>query len=88
MSKNQKAIYLEWDDSISVGDVVWVNRKHVEDKKNLTCKSVGFLLKEDKRTITLGCSIAPDAGAIMGNITIPKCAIRKRRVVNWKGDDG
>ena len=84
MSKKEKAIYLEWDDSISVGRSAWVDRRYVEKKHKMMCKSIGFLLKEDKNSITLGNSISADEEDIAGNIQIPKCAIRKRRVVNWK----
>ena len=79
---SRRLLYLEWVDSSSAhAGNVWLNDddSHV---KNLRCKSIGFIIKEDKASITIA---GHDAGTtVSGQMTIPKCAITKRRRVMVK----
>ena len=76
-----KALYLEWEDSCSLGGRVW----HDQDAHVSTsiCMTTGFVIKEGKQSITIASHITPQ-GDMAGDITIPKRAITKRRVVSWK----
>ena len=76
-----KALYLEWVDSCSLPGRVW----HDQDEPACTaiCKTAGFVIAEDKYKITIASHITPD-GAMGGDITIPKRAITKRRIIHWK----
>lgn len=78
-----KAIYLEWEDSSSYASTVWKEREDCTNKPTVRCKSVGFVIGETKDSITLAGSL--DGGRfVSGDMTIPKSAIRKRRVIRWK----
>ena len=77
-----KALYVEWMDSNSLGGpTVW----HPKDSKpgDLMCQTVGFVMHEDKKTITLAAHLS-DTDSMSGDITIPQRAITKRRIVRWK----
>lgn len=76
-----KALYVEWEDSCSLSGRVW----HDQDDRLGTsrCMTAGFVIKEDKGTITIASHITPQ-GHMAGDITIPKRAITKRRVLSWK----
>lgn len=76
-----KALYLEWEDSCSLGGRVWHDQK--ADVGTSLCKTAGFVIKEDNKSITIASHITPE-GDMAGDITIPKRAITKRRVVSWK----
>ncbi len=69
-----KIVYLEWIDSVSSGG--WQSQDGVPD---MTVKSVGLLVAEDKKTITISTSIYGKVSE--SPLTIPKCALIKRRVV-------
>ena len=77
-----KLLYLEWDDSASNINGVW---KHLSALNNQSaqCRSVGFLLFEDHRCVTIACSVS-DTDDVTGNMTIPKSAITKRRLLSHK----
>ena len=78
-----KAIYIEWEDSSSFAGGVWSIREDCVKSKPCSCKTIGFVISETKDAITLAGSL--DGGKhVSGDMTIPKSAIRKRRVVSWK----
>ena len=78
-----KAIYVEWDDSSSMASTVWKDKKQVAASKPCRCTTIGFVIAEDKDSLTLAGSL--DGGDfISGDMNIPKCAIRKRRKLEWK----
>lgn len=70
-----KLIYLEWLDSISNGG--W---RHETKPESLVMRSCGILVNETKQYITISTSRA-DVGCYESPLTIPKCAITKRRNV-------
>ena len=77
-----KKLYLEWDDSSSLGGRgVW--RRQDEKPVSLMCKTAGFVISEDAKSITIAGHITPE-GDMAGEITIPKCAITKRRILSHK----
>lgn len=83
MSKH-RALYLEWEDASSF-DNSW--RSEDEMKRGsgpCVIRTVGFVAKEDDRCITMVGSIDSKTGAMTGDMTIPKSAIRKRRRVSMK----
>lgn len=76
-----KALYLEWEDSSSLSGPVWRDQEaNVGVSK---CMTAGFVIREDGGTITIASHITPQ-GDMAGDITIPKKAITKRRVIRWK----
>ena len=83
-----KTVYLEWIDSYRTGSTVWVDKRDAEEGHDPTCCSVGFVVCEDKESITLAGHMdhkgTKKSGHVSGNMTIPKCAVRKRRIVRWK----
>lgn len=81
MSKQRRAVYVEWVDSMSKGGKVW---HHEDDFKlgELACRSLGFIVKEGKTSLVIAGH--ESAGSVAGDIEIPKCAITKRRTVRLK----
>ena len=79
---SRRLLYLEWVDSYRMSSgTVWSNQDQAH-AKDLRCTSVGFVLKEDQASITL---VAHESGdQVSGQLTIPKCAITKRRRVMVK----
>lgn len=77
-----KALYLEWEDSASAAGDAW---KSIETRhaRVVQCRTVGFVIKENSRSITLAGHLT-DCEDMSGDLTIPKTAITKRRVVSWK----
>lgn len=80
-----KAVYIEWVDSCSSTGNTWVLKSGVlrEGRIDL-CKTAGFILSEDADQITIVGSESEHTDSVAGDITIPKCAIRKRRIMRWK----
>lgn len=80
-----KALYIEWIDSSSYTGNMWVPRDVVAgNNKPHKCKTIGFVLVEDEENVTLVGSFDSNNNGVSGDITIPKCAITKRRIVTWK----
>lgn len=65
-----------WEDSQSpaTGDWLWLNEI---DADNLTVKSVGWIVLEDRKSITLAAHVATN-GQMTGIMSIPRSAIRGR----------
>lgn len=76
MSKPTKLLYIEWNDSHSTAEGTWHVRKEISNCP-AKVRSVGYVLKESKRAITLVSSVSP--GEFAGDITIPKLAILKQK---------
>lgn len=82
MSKQRKAVYVEWVDSMAKGGKVWHHENEFEPE-DLTCRSLGFIVREDSKSIVIA-GHASCADSLAGDINIPKCAITKRRAVKLK----
>jgi len=78
-----KALYIEWLDSCSLRNA-WNEFDEFKGTKPTLCKTIGFLVDENTDAITLAGSCCAEEGLVSGDMTIPKCAIKKRRVVTWK----
>jgi len=80
-----KTVYLEWVDSTSWCGNAWKSKDTLLKESEVDrCKTIGFVLKEDAESITVVNSFNSDCELASGDVTIPKCAIRKRRIVRWK----
>jgi len=78
--KKPKMVYLEWVDSAS-SRAGWISPDRLDYTK-LMCATAGFVLREDKESITVVGSYGIDEyGNVHSDITIPKIAIKKRRVL-------
>lgn len=75
MKHKFKKIEVHWVDSHGSGG--W---RYIPDIKTpqLDCYSMGFLIKEDKDSITMSASYSANDSSF-DMLTIPKCAIVKRR---------
>ena len=70
---------VDWIDS--AGDnACWINKKHIRSMPPCKCRTVGFILEETKKHITLLQNIS-DSDEIMGRITIPQVAIKKKKIL-------
>jgi len=74
-----KCAYLEWVDSTNTFG--WSKAKKAGILK---VKSVGIIVKENKKSITLAVSHIPKGSALPwdGIMTIPKCSITKLKKFN------
>jgi len=83
-----KTVYLEWVDAYRTGGPAWIDKRDVEKGSDPLCCSVGFIVCEDKESISIAGGLdgrdLRNSGYVSGNLTIPKSAIRKRRIVRWK----
>lgn len=81
-----KAVYLEWQDSSSErSEGVWKDREAVATAgEPCHCETIGFILAEDKKSITVAGHLTIAGRSVSGDMNIPKSAIVKRRVVRWK----
>ena len=77
-----KAVYVEWEDASSAFGDAWTPREDVIKRGVCKCKTIGFIIHEDKNSITVVASL--HRSDVAGDMNIPKSAIRKRRVVSWK----
>lgn len=75
---SKRPVLIEWVDSHSPNCVGWIGPDEVPHHMT-TCLSVGYILNEDKKTITLVAHVAgSEADQVGGVMTIPTCAIVKR----------
>jgi len=76
----RKVIYIEWDDSATEGG--WKHPTDIEtrDMAPLKCWSIGFLVKDTAKYVTLSHS-ETEQGDVNAYISVPKSAITKRRYV-------
>ena len=79
--RNQNMLYIEWDDSLGVEGNPWVE---IDDlPENTLCVSCGFVVKETGLILMIAGHKA-STGQFSGVMTIPKSAIRKRRIIRVK----
>lgn len=74
--KKLKIIEVDWIDA--AGPDGWVSRRGGKVGK---MKSVGIVIGEDKKGITITHSVCQNHGEAHAPITIPKCSIKKMRTV-------
>ena len=69
-----KKISITWLDS--KGITGWEHIEDIEPMPPAECKSIGFLVDETKKYITIAQTISDSQ--LMGRTTIPKCSIISR----------
>ena len=71
----KKILYIEWIDAFSTDE--WCEKEELEEEE--LCFSVGWLIDENKKYITIATSVNGEDGC--GYISIPKgCIIKKHRI--------
>jgi hypothetical protein len=76
-------VYIEWIDSASHHGI-WIDRTNLDGNLHV-CRSVGWIAAETKDAIALYSSDGYDRHeqtCVGGDITIPKCAIVKRKTLS------
>ena len=73
--------FIEWIDS-SASNAGWQPKAFFATKPSLLCRSVGYLVAQDDECITL-CQTGAQ-GSYIGDIAIPKAAIKKKRFIRYK----
>ena len=93
MKKPFKLVYVEWEDSFGCS-ASWCDLENTaapEDIEPQLAKSVGWLCRENASSITIIPHISDESEYAKaqgcGDMTIPKSAIRKRRVLSIFKDD-
>lgn len=83
MIKQPQILLIDWVDSHSCYG--WLNEDEIHNA-DMLCQSIGFLIKEDKKNITLALSRALNENykPYGDTITIPKVTIRKRSIIKGK----
>lgn len=71
-----KLIYVEWVDAVASSG--W--EKHEEAESIHLCRSIGYVVKEDKDCLILASTISQDQNNC--RIAIPKAWIKKKRNFN------
>ena len=84
MTKRDRLLYVEWNDACS-HDNSWMRRDTYERTNRCDeIQSVGWLVAENDQAITLCASRSTVNNQLSGDVTIPKSAIRKRRLLSHK----
>lgn len=73
-AKDRELVMIEWLDSRR-GDG-WVRLDDLDDSVT-ECRSVGWVVAKDKRSLTLAGHIGRNPEQCCGDLTIPRCAISK-----------
>lgn len=77
-----KKVYIKWIDSCSLSKSGWNPEEDIKQLYPETVHSIGYIFKETKKYITLVAHLGEYHS--MGEICIPKSAIRKRKKINVK----
>jgi hypothetical protein len=72
--------YLEWVDSASCRG--WTEVERIDPSPKV-CRSIGFLVMENKEVITIAGHFSDNPDLCNGDITIPKVAIIKRKKITY-----
>lgn len=75
--RNTKKLYLEWVDSCAIKG--W-NRIEGLDLTETKICSIGYLVYEDKNSVTITTSMSTN-NSFMDPLIIPKCSIIKKKVL-------
>jgi len=78
-NKKPKILYVEWIDSVGLQGGIWHSKGDAVALEPGRIHSVGFLAMERPNSITLVPHDGPSDAS--GTISIPKSAIKKRRVL-------
>ena len=85
-----KLVEIEWVDSSNAAGGTWHHKDDIDHGKNLSCRSVGWMLHDQKEYIVIVAhqSFGNADGSLRqvgGDMTIPRCAITKIRVIRKAG---
>lgn len=73
--------FIKWIDSHSPSASIWVDKNEI-DHGLLVIKTVGYVIHECKKSITVASQVAQDgSNQVSGVISIPKCCIKKRKTL-------
>jgi hypothetical protein len=72
-----EAVIIDWDDSCALDGGIWHDKEAVEELKSHKCRSIGWVVKENKDCVVLVSSTSDHQ--FSGDICIPKSAIKKRK---------
>lgn len=78
--RKTKVLAIEWVDS--TGQAGWAYSESADDFAAAHIWSVGYLCFETAKAITISTSVSGGSGGVMAPLTIPKCAIVKRKTLN------
>jgi hypothetical protein len=76
--RKTKKVLVEWVDSYATRG--WTHKSAFTDVETGNIVSIGFLVRESASEITITSSVSTN-GNVMDPLTIPKCAITKRRTL-------
>lgn len=79
MSKKQPIERVVWVDSCTPRG--WTHRNDLKGYKATSCVSVGFVVSEDAKNLTLASHDNPSGGQVDGIMCIPKVSIKSRKVI-------
>ena len=74
-----KIVMIEWLDSKN-GSSGWEYLDELEPLKPVACKSVGFLIEDEKSHKTFAPTVG--GGQVLGRITIPACSITNFQILS------
>lgn len=75
--KKRKLVIVHWIDSCGVSPS-WQHLSDVSDYEAVKIKSVGWIVHQDQRSISLCPNISKcDDPQVIGVMTIPKCAVTR-----------
>lgn len=74
-------VVIDWVDSCSNGGV-WHSADEVRSSEPSACRSVGWVVREDRRALVLASHLSPHQ--MSGDMCIPKKAITRRRRIAGK----
>lgn len=77
--KGLKLVEVEWEDTLT--RTGWEAQEVHENAGTMSCKSVGYLLRRDKDSLSMAATIAPSDGTALASITIPAGCIKRVRYV-------
>ena len=82
-----KLLMVDWVDSASFRGFWNTVEDHYSEPRATFCRTVGWVVVENDEYLTLGSSTSSQdpkremVNSVAGSITIPKCAIKKRRII-------
>jgi hypothetical protein len=78
-----KPVYIEWMDPYGHDRAGWTTVDEVLKNKGENCKTLGFIMKEDKQFLTIASTycVDPEYTSVLNYFTIPKSVIVKRKSI-------
>ena len=73
-----RVIYIEWFDALSYNKG-WINKDEVDEYDLPIIKSIGILVSEDDKKITISTTFDEENEAYCGFVMVPKAWVKKRK---------